>query len=90
MEKAIDSEKDFKDDDIFNDFYTDSTTVGGIRYVQYPDVDIEDWNNVTKMDFFDTDGQILEKTSFTDGMDKTGFVQFQIENTSWLNLKYKV
>ncbi len=90
LEKAIDSEKDFDDDELFNEFYTDSTTVGAIKYVQYPDVDIEDWNNVTKTNFFETNGLQLETSSFTEEMDTTGFIQFQIENTSWLNLKYQV
>jgi len=90
LEKAIDSERDFEDDELFNEFYTDSTMVEGVKYIQYPDVDVEDWNNVTKLNFFETKGQQLDTTSFTDGMDTTGFVQFQIENTSWINLKYQV
>ncbi|MFN8263788.1 MAG: helicase-related protein [Chitinophagales bacterium] len=90
LEKAIDSEKEFEDDELFNEFYSDSTVIGNIMYVQYPDIDIEDWSNVTKINFFDTNGQKLETTSFTEGMDTTDFVQFQMENTSWLNLKYQV
>lgn len=90
LEKAIDSEKEFTDDELFNEFYSDSTFVGEIKYVQYPDVDIEDWSNVTKINFFETNGQKLKTTSFKEDMDTTGFVQFQIENTSWIDLKYKV
>lgn len=90
LEKAIDSEREFEDDELFNEFYTDSTIVGGTKYLQYPDVDIDDWNNVTKLNFFETNGQKLKTTSFKEGMDTTGFIQFQLENTSWLNLKYSI
>lgn len=90
LEKAIDSEKDFSDDELFNEFYTNSTTLNSIKFVQYPDLDIEDWTNVSKIDFFNTQNQQLETTKYHDGMDTTGFVQFQIENTAWLNLKYQV
>lgn len=90
LEKAIDSEKDFADDELFNEFYTNSTTINSIKFVQYPDVDIEDWANVSKMDFFKTQNEQLNTTQYHDGMDTTGFVQFQIENTPWLNLKYQV
>ena len=90
LEKAIDSEKDFDDDELFNEFYTDSTTVDTIKYIQYPDVDMEDWNNVVKINFFDTTNQQLVTTAFTESMDTAGFIQFQIENTAWINLKYKV
>lgn len=90
LEKAIDSEKDFDDDELFNEFYTNSSVVNGVQYVQYPDLDIEDWSNVTKIDFFNTNNQQLATTAYKDDMDTTGFVQFQLENTSWLNLKYQV
>lgn len=90
LEQAIDSEKEFDDDELFNEFYTNSLIVDKIRYVQYPDLDIEDWSNVTKIDFFNTQNQQLATTAYSDGMDTTGFVQFQLENKAWLNLKYKV
>ncbi len=90
LEKAIDSEIEFDDDEIFNEFYTNSTTINGIRYVQYPDVDIADWENVTKIDFFNTQNQKLAITTYHEGLDTNGYVQFQLENTSWLNLKYQV
>lgn len=90
LDKAIDSEKDFDDDELFNEFYTNSTIVNGVKYVQYPDLDIEDWPNVFKIDFFNTNRQQLATTAYYDGLDTTGFVQFQLENTSWLNLKYQV
>ncbi len=90
LEKAIDSEKEFNDDELFDEFYTNSTIINGIKYVQYPDLDIEDWSNVTKIDFFNTRDQKLTTTPYFDGMDTIGFVQFQLENTSWLSLKYQV
>ncbi|MEO5645851.1 MAG: helicase-related protein, partial [Candidatus Paceibacterota bacterium] len=66
------------------------STLNGVKYVQYPDLDIEDWSNVSRIDFFSTKQQQLATTSYQDGMDTIGFVQFQLENTSWLNLKYQV
>ena len=90
LEKAIDSEKDFNDDELFNEFYTNSTIVNNVKYVQYPDLDIEDWPNVSQINFFNTYEEKLDTRVFTDGMDTTGFIQFQLENTSWLNLKYQI
>jgi ATP-dependent DNA helicase RecQ len=90
LDKAIDSERDFDDDQLFNEFYTNSSIVNGITYVQYPDLDIEDWPNVTRIDFFNPHQQHLATKAYHDGLDTTGFVQFQLENTSWLNLKYQV
>lgn len=90
LEKSIDSEKDFNDDELFNEFYANSTTVAVVKYVQYPDVDAEDWVNVSKIDFFQTEGVQLQRSAYTEGMDTTGFIQFQLENPSWLNLKYQI
>lgn len=89
LEQAIDSEKEFDDDELFNEFYTNSSIVDGVRYVQYPDLDFEDWANVSKIDFFNTHNQQLATTAYTEGMDTTGFVQFQLENKAWLRLKYQ-
>jgi hypothetical protein len=84
------SEREFRDDGVCNEFYSDSTVIGTVKYVQHPDVDLDNWNNVTKIDFFKTTDRQLITTSYKEGMDTTGFVQFQIENASWLNLKYQV
>ena len=90
IEHALDNERDIEDDEVFNEFYANSTVVEGIKYIQYPDVDDEDWSNVTKIDFFNLGDQELKLSLYHEDIDVVGFMQFQIENPSWINLKYKI
>ena len=69
---------------------TQNTQSASKKVFLFPNEDVEkiedyvivNGNNVTKTNFFETNGLQLETSSFTEEMDTTGFIQFQIENTS--------
>ena len=90
LERAIESDREFQDDELFNEFYTNATIIDNITYIQYPELDIEDWNNVTKLDFFAVDLDSLNPIQLEEGSNTAGFLQFQIDSPHWTELKFKL